>query len=127
MKVLNSIGSNDGKLLSYDSVDLLFAPQLSGAALKTFRQFPLRNTSPNVNYGFGGKIVLEDLDTGRKKGSLNWSGLPNLFWSIDRETGLNCFYASQILPSGDYRSLEMHRLFETEMYRRFNEAKRGGY
>ena len=71
----------------------------------------------------GGLIVMSDLEDGRRKGSLNWSGMPCLMWSVDREAGVSMMYASNIAPFGDIKSGEMQRLFEKEMYRRLEESR----
>jgi len=71
-----------------------------------------------LDWGLAGMLVDSDEATGRKKGTMNWSGLPNLLWTIDRAAGLATFYASNIVPFGDPPSHRMQQLFETEMYSR---------
>lgn len=132
MKVLQSIGSNDGKILQPKMVDEMFKPQLSGTALKCrqyiaklpFLQdaFAHQPAGTEINHGLGGELVMSNKENGMKSGTMTWSGLPNLLWSIDREAGLNLFYASQIVPFGDYKSGVMQREFEKEMYRRLRSA-----
>ncbi|KAH6666716.1 beta-lactamase/transpeptidase-like protein [Halenospora varia] len=132
MKVLQSIGSNDGKILQPEMVDEMFKPQLSGTALKCrqyiaklpFLQdtFAHQPAGTEINHGLGGELVMSNKENGMKAGTMTWSGLPNLLWSIDREAGLNLFYASQIVPFGDYKSGVMQREFEKEMYHRLRSA-----
>jgi len=132
MKILQSIGSNDGKLLASATIDEMFTPQLTGAAAKTYQHdiglpymqdtFASHKAGTRVNWGLGGMMVLEDEVTGRTSGTLSWSGMPNLLWSIDRNAGLNLLYASNVLPAGDFKSGEVQRWFEKKMYKGFQES-----
>jgi CubicO group peptidase (beta-lactamase class C family) len=132
MKILQSILSDDGKLLKSKTIDEMFTPQLGAGARKGFENFlelpyykdafASHKVGTKVNWGLGGMMVMQDEHTGRKRGTMSWSGLPNLLWSIDRAAGLNLMYASNVLPFGDFPSARMQVLFETEMYRRFAKA-----
>ncbi|KAH8648190.1 beta-lactamase/transpeptidase-like protein [Tricladium varicosporioides] len=132
MKILQSIGANDGKLLGTEMVDEMFKPQLTDTALKCRQyiaklpflrdSFAHQPAGTEINHGLGGELVMSDKGNGMRAGTMTWSGLPNLLWSIDREAGLNLFYASQIVPFGDYRSGVMQREFEKEMYNRLRSA-----
>ncbi|TVY44866.1 Acyltransferase LovD [Lachnellula cervina] len=132
MEILQSIGRNDGKLLTSAIVDEMFTPQLTGAAAKAYQDgialphmqdvFASHKAGTRVNWGLGGMMVLEDEETGRTSGTLSWSGMPNLLWSIDRNAGLNLFYASNVLPAGDFKSGSVQRWFEKKMYMRFQES-----
>lgn len=130
-EIVKSLLFDDGKLLKSETVDEMFKPQLSEPGRKQFDMF---NAYPvykdafashpagtKIDYGLGGMLVLEEEATGRKSGTLSWSGLINSAWSIDRETGLALFYASNLLPFGDFKSGDYHRLFEREMYDRYAE------
>lgn len=128
IKILNSICANDGKLLTSKMIDEMFTPQLgadSKLALENFAfhaiqpgMFSSHQPGTKLNHGLGGVLILNDKDSGMKSGTLCWSGLPNLLWSIDRESGLSLFYASNLVPFGDYSSHKMNQLFEREMYSR---------
>lgn len=65
---------------------------------------PLANPAEDVKIteGYGLTFALNHQlkDSGRKSGSASWSGLPNLFWFADRETGVGAIIGSQILPHG---------------------------
>jgi CubicO group peptidase (beta-lactamase class C family) len=93
LKVLHSILRDDGKLLQNPAI--MFEPQLTGPCREALqREFGSRNRSAvyigdfpeNVpyNWGLGGLLTMEDVDEDgwpwRRKNSLAWSGLPNLFW-----------------------------------------------
>ncbi|KAG9247077.1 beta-lactamase/transpeptidase-like protein [Calycina marina] len=134
MKILKSILDNDGKLLKPETVELMFTPQLAPAsnakkALQKFNDdniwtgtFASHEAGTPLNYGLGSGLVEVNEATGRKKGTLSWSGLTNLLWTIDRETGLALFYASNLIPFGDHASHWYQQLFEKEMYDRFAKS-----
>jgi hypothetical protein len=68
-------------------------------------------------------LLEKDSEAGRGSGTLTWSGLPNLLWRIDRETGLVLFYAGNVLPFGDFESHRYEQKFEKEMYKRLRESR----
>jgi hypothetical protein len=54
-----------------------------------------------ANYGLGGLLVEEDVERVnyfRPAGTMSWSGILNLSWSINCERGLATFFATQVLP-----------------------------
>ncbi|MGO4201485.1 serine hydrolase domain-containing protein [Rhodococcus sp. TAF43] len=59
----------------------------------------------------------EDAPTGRPAGSLGWAGLANLYYWIDRRSGIAGFWATQILPFVDPASIGGYLDFETITYR----------
>ena len=134
MWILDSICSDNGQLLTSETIDELFTPQLGVEAQKAFEKFSAtmessgmfssRGPGTEVNYGLGAALILSDLATGVKTGTLFWSGMPNLLWTIDRATGLSLYYASNILPFGDHTSHRMQQLFEKEMYSRFDRVSK---
>jgi CubicO group peptidase (beta-lactamase class C family) len=108
---------------------------------------PLTTPPLPLDFGLGGMLVLEDVPSGlhphshssasdgiaglgkgmkgtrsnggrRRRGTMFWSGLPNLYWWIDRAAGVSGFWASQLLPQGDPRSLEFFGRWEEEVYAR---------
>ena len=93
MKVMYSLLANDGKLLKPETVDLMFEPQLSDSARQSLMKFYEAPIAVNMmgallpagvkkDHGLGGMLLMEDLADGpwRKKGTMCWSGLPNVFW-----------------------------------------------
>jgi methyl acetate hydrolase len=54
--------------------------------------------------------------SGRPAGSLMWAGLANLFYWIDRKSGVGGFWGSQILPFQDVASYPGFVDFETAVY-----------
>lgn len=130
IKILTSLlPSSTTPLLSPTSIDQMFTPQLSPSTVPALAGLLLGGgfASPplgtELNFGLGSALVMSQMETGRGKGTLYWSGMPNLLWSVDRNRGLACMYASNVMPFADYRSGEMQVLFEREMYRRFGEGR----
>jgi CubicO group peptidase (beta-lactamase class C family) len=131
-KILHSINADDGRLLMSETIDDMFTPQLEGEVLAKFIEtreplaadgmFTAHKPGEKLQYGLAGMIVLDDTDTGLKAGTLTWSGLPTLLWTIDMESGLSLMYASNIVPFGDLKSHKMQQLFEKEMYKRLLEV-----
>ncbi|KZP16688.1 beta-lactamase/transpeptidase-like protein [Athelia psychrophila] len=133
LKVLTSILRDDGKLLKSESIAEMFKPQLSPTTKDSWMkmlQNPFANgaltgnlpTGTDLTWGLGGKYSLEDMDGRRKKGSLSWCGLPNLFWWIDQEAGIAGFYASQVVPTGDRKSTDLFAEFEKDVYRKASQV-----
>lgn len=58
----------------------------------------------------------EDAPTGRPAGSLAWAGLGNLYYWIDRRTGIAGFWATQILPFADATSVQGYYDVESAVY-----------
>ncbi|KFY90012.1 hypothetical protein V500_05348 [Pseudogymnoascus sp. VKM F-4518 (FW-2643)] len=102
VKVLIAVLRNDGTLLKPATMDLLFQPQLSPAVQTTLDKTLYANgglpvfsanlpPSARLTQALGGTVCLSDVvgdATGgsgrrRNKGSLSWSGLPNVWWMID--------------------------------------------
>ncbi|KFX90972.1 hypothetical protein V490_06166 [Pseudogymnoascus sp. VKM F-3557] len=127
MKILNSICASDGKLLKTETVDEMFTPQIGEGAKRALTLyndalaaagiFTSRKIGTDLNYGLGGLLVMSEYETGLRAGSMTWSGLPNLLWTIDRRSGVSAFYASNVVPFGDLKSHVMQQKFEKEVYR----------
>jgi hypothetical protein len=144
MKILTSLLVNDGKLLRKETADQFFQPQLtaeSKAAQKALFQDPeklklfIGDFPSDVEYdwGLGGILVQSEGRTRRFKGTMIWSGMPNLFWVISRKTEVKVLIADifqfidrarglcgvigmQLLPPADPKAQELVRLFEEGMY-----------
>lgn len=127
LKVLRSLCFNDGKLLQPKSLEVFFAPQLSlEAHTKLNRRLEdqrarrsLGGGTPlgvEVDAALGGLLAVQDVPGRRRKGSMSWGGLPNLKWWIDPEAKVCGFYACQLIPAADPKSLEIFSLFEKYVY-----------
>lgn len=91
LKILKSILTDDEKLLSKQTTAMMFSAQLTAESRQALQAVyesqpttgpcSVGNFRPDVQYdwGFGGLLTMEDADS-RKKGCMNWSGMPNLFW-----------------------------------------------
>ena len=147
-KILSSLCINDGKLLRPYTVNEMFRPQLGPEARARVQNFfaikqindifagGLSRTNPSLplDWGLGGMLVMEDVPSAsgfaggrrrRSKGSMFWAGLPNLYWWMDRQAGVSGFYASQLLPQGDPRSIELFGEFEEWVYEKAGLGVKG--
>jgi hypothetical protein len=90
-KILHSITAGDGKLLGPEMQEELFRPQLSESARTSFMQIKTLKEVVDIqtsgvpmgtqtDHALGGAVILEDLEGRRRKGTLCWGGLPNLYW-----------------------------------------------
>ena len=132
-KILESLLHDDEKLLKSETVKQMFSPQLVGGSKEACQQthemdmwkgkFSSHKVGTDLNWGLAGLLVQSDEDSGIKKGTLTWGGLPNLQWSIDRESGLALLYAGNVLPFGDPASYRYQQLFEKEMYDRLASSR----
>lgn len=132
LKLLESICYKDGKILQAETVDTLFQPQLGQEAhdkLNSRLQDPAvrrslgGGTPPGieVDSALGGLLSMEDVPERRRKGTMSWGGLPNLKWWIDPESQVCGFYACQLIPAADPKSLEMFALFEQHVYSKLDK------
>lgn len=127
MKILHSLLVDDERLLKKESTALMFQPQLTKKGhddLEKTIQVHEHNAlyvgdfPPDCEYdwGIGGILALSSRDGGRQKGTLIWSGLPNMYWFIDREAGLCGTFGTYVVPPGEARIGKMIKLFEDSMY-----------
>jgi len=73
-----------------------------------------------LSFGLGGIMNLTKISTtGRAAGSMQWGGLPNLFWWINPKDGICGCYFGQILPPGDVPSFSMYEKFEAAVNESF--------
>ncbi len=91
LKVLHSLLADDGKVLKKESVAELLTPQLTEMSQKGLMKL-LKDSAMNNLYGatlpmdcrkdwsLGGLLCLDDLPGSRHKGTMTWTGLPNLCW-----------------------------------------------
>ncbi|KFZ04156.1 hypothetical protein V502_10364, partial [Pseudogymnoascus sp. VKM F-4520 (FW-2644)] len=119
-KVLCAILRNDGTLLKLETMELLFEPQLGPEVQQTFESTLYDNggapvfssglpRSARTTQALGGTVCREDVygdvnggeGKRRGKGSLNWGGLPNTLWMVDRERGVGMVWGTQLMPTGD--------------------------
>ena len=91
MKLLTVLLQGGGPLLSNTSVDLLFSPQLSeltrkampkllGKQMRRILGIKDVNDVDQADHCLGGTVTLKDIPGRRTRGTVNWSGLPNIHW-----------------------------------------------
>ena len=83
---------------------------------------------PGMPKSWGLTFMINDerAPTGRPAGALAWAGLANLYFWIDRTNGVGGFWATQVYPFADQRSLGGYLDFETAVYDYLQEGRRKG-
>ena len=100
MKILQSLLNDDGKLLKPETIDQMFSPQLSDASKKSLMK---QLEDPEVNdmlgglplgsakdWGLAGILLQENLKDWRRKGTMGWGGIPNLYWVSSLLSNTEC-------------------------------------
>ncbi|TLD36126.1 beta lactamase like protein [Venturia nashicola] len=133
IKFLIAVLQNNGKLFkSRDTIPNMMSPHLNDPAhLAAIHANPmsygLAGNLPQdtkLDYALGGITNLTEVSTtGRAEGSIQWSGLPNLFWWINQKDGICGCYFGQILPPGDVPSFLMYEEFEKAVNASFVKDK----
>ncbi|KAG5299701.1 beta-lactamase [Histoplasma capsulatum G186AR] len=122
---LISILKNDGKLLAPETVSKMLEPQLSdNSHLIQFMQMSgtelsMTNGVPgNVtwNHSLAGVLAMEDIPNRRLKGALNWHGIDNSFWWVDRERGTCGLTATQLSGLTDVKAASLFSDFEAMIF-----------
>lgn len=130
-RVLADLLKDSPVLLSKPTVDQMFTPQFApgSSALRDMRalgefayQCSLDDSMEGVvaNQGLAGLLVEDDVareDYFKPAGTLSWSGLPNLSWTVNRERGLATFFATQVSPWADRKTWSTIARFETAVWR----------
>lgn len=120
---LNDGAGDGGRVLKAETVR---AAEKNGLGDKKVKMLPgvipsLSNDAeffPGLSKSWALSFMVNDeaAPTGRPAGALGWAGLPNLFFWIDRQSGLGGFWATQIFPFGDPTSFTGYVNFETAAY-----------
>jgi len=121
---LNDGDGPGGRVLKPETVAMAAKNGLSGdmkikglpavnPALTNYAEF-----FPDMPKSWGLTFMINDepAPTGRPAGALAWAGLANLYYWIDRQTGIGGFWATQILPFADPTSVGGYLDFETAVY-----------
>lgn len=140
LKLLKSILRNDGKLLTSQSIDLMFMPSLSTASRASLHSNlsipglakllipgePVVGTegAGHWDHGLAGLVGLHESDDGFEPGWLQWVGGPNLKWWIDRKGGTCGVFATQLFPPGEAKSVHLQRMFQKTMVQRLGSCKK---
>ncbi|KAE8155268.1 beta-lactamase/transpeptidase-like protein [Aspergillus avenaceus] len=127
LTVLHSLLQDDCPLLSKRGIDSLFTPQIDSDMLSKYavheadprsRAVVLGSLPPDtkISWGFGGLVTISDTPSGRKSHSLHWSGMPNCFWWVDRQSEICGLLLAQVLPAGDKQTVDLLTAFEDLVY-----------
>ncbi|KAK3080444.1 hypothetical protein LTS18_001334 [Coniosporium uncinatum] len=126
IKLLTSLLRKDGKILKSQTIELMFQGHLKDPSYLTkVHQNPaLHALAGNIpqgtrlDHGLGGILNMDEVSTtGRAPYTMQWSGLPNLFWWINPQDGVAGCYFGQLVPPGDEASLKMFEKFEAAVYK----------
>lgn len=129
-RVLADLLKDSPVLLRKETIEQMFTPQFADGsnALKALEAKGERTWGPIMgrstegvvgNMGLGGFLVMEDCKREnyfKPKGTLTWSGMPNLLWSVNRERGLALMFATQVVPWNDEKSQALGAAFETAVW-----------
>lgn len=124
MAMLLGEGELDGvRVLQAETVQAAFTDQLAGAPLPEVMRSTvpeLANDVPalpvNQGWGLGFHLVLEDLHGMRRAGTGDWAGLFNLYYWIDRASGVAAMIMTQMLPFFDADVVATVVEFEQAVY-----------
>ncbi|KAJ0418661.1 beta-lactamase/transpeptidase-like protein [Aspergillus carlsbadensis] len=127
IKLLSALVQGGDPILSGESVDHLFEPQLSDSsrmAMPTALGKQMRRvlgiTSVDdyqrADHCLGGAVTLKDIPGRRRRGTVSWSGLPNLHWWVDRESGIAAALFTQIMPPADTAVTDLLLELEKALY-----------
>ncbi|KIV85288.1 hypothetical protein PV11_00996 [Exophiala sideris] len=127
IKLLGAVLKNDGTLLKMETVEMMFQPQLcDDRYLKARMAEPVEGgmlragvKSNAWEFGFGGILIMENVEGLCKKGTMTWGGYANTYWWIDFLAGTCGMYASQLLAPGVSDSLDLYLAFRRHMYRKY--------
>jgi CubicO group peptidase (beta-lactamase class C family) len=129
--LLSDLLKDASKLLSPTSVELLFAPQFAPDSVAQKAMIPMGDFTWGVhtgrsgagvvpNHALGGLITTHDIvreEYFKPKGTLTWSGMCNSIWNVNREKGLATFFATQMLPFNDEKTIMLASAFETAVWK----------
>lgn len=134
MRILGDTLKESPVTLNEDTMNMLFTPQFAeGSKLqKSIWDIVCMQLVGNsmegvtANQALGGFVNTHDIvrdDFFKPKGTLGWHGIANLCWNSNREKGLAFFFATQILPYGDEKSVELMKEFEAAVWKTYGDVK----
>jgi methyl acetate hydrolase len=117
-------GELDGaRVLAPETVDLMFTDHLHGAKLPEFLKSAAPEFSNDVpslpvpqGWGLGLHLTLADLPGMRRAGTGDWAGLFNLYYWVDRTSGVGAIFCTQVLPFFDQACVETALGVEQAVY-----------
>lgn len=124
IKVLADLIAPEPKILNKQSINTLFAAQLShptalahlhaASHIVTAMTGPLTEgiSSTAVNHALGGLLTTEDGEgLKQSSGTMTWGGAFSCMWFANREKGIAGFYGSSMFPPAHGKSAEMMEEF----------------
>ncbi|CAI6309419.1 unnamed protein product [Periconia digitata] len=130
-RVLVDLLQDNPKTLKKETVEMIFSPQFANGGPEQQAMIPVGDMTwathtgriakgVTPNYSLAGYFVTEDVERADfliPKGTLTWSGLPNLQWAVNRERGIGYMFCTQILPWNDDVSQSLSAEFCTAVWR----------
>jgi methyl acetate hydrolase len=125
MQALLRGGELDGaRILRDETVELAFTDSLRGVPMPAdgmpTADPALANDIPPYpfaeSWGLGFHLTLDDVPGARRAGTGDWAGLFNLYYFIDRTTGVGAMLLSQMLPFFDRPIVETFMQIEGTIY-----------
>lgn len=129
-RVLSDLLKQSPTLLKKETADQMFTPQFAEGsstlidlisngenAYHCALDFSMEDVSPN--FGLGSMLLMEDLTRKnyfKPKGTLTWTGTPNLLWSINKERGMALIFATHKSYHGQTRTFDLVARFETAVW-----------
>jgi methyl acetate hydrolase len=118
-------GELDGaRILNEDTVALAFTDSLNGVPMP---EGGIVSSAPELTndvpaypfaegWGLGFHLTLEDVPGARKSGTGDWAGLFNLYYFIDRASGIGAMILTQVLPFFDNQVVGTWMELEAAIY-----------
>ncbi|KAL8386829.1 hypothetical protein RB595_010357 [Gaeumannomyces hyphopodioides] len=113
-----------GELVTHNTLDEMFVPQLDQRQRVGLQEYVDRWQSLAVEFppdmpldhSLAGCVNMRDAEGKRKSGSLQWSGMCNSHWWMDRETGVAAVLIVQTQPHGDRVVTKLYDELERAVY-----------
>ncbi|RGP76978.1 beta-lactamase [Fusarium longipes] len=139
IKILQSLLSNDGKLLKPETVNDMFQNHLSPEASTGHQAMLASPMGPffrvgidentKLGHGLGGAVTLEDIDGWYGAHTMSWGGGLTLAWFIDRKNDICAIGAiCAALPLGDEVTkvaTDLKDVVRKDVYRKYATWKEG--
>lgn len=126
---LSALLRRDARLLTAESYEELFRPQLDEHTEQAFNDFLARSPahtqflamgiphSVRKSWSLAGLVALEGLEGRFEKGTTLWGGVPSMFWFIDHAAGSCGTAFCQILPPMQPAVIALHAEFQKGVLR----------
>ncbi|KAL4862484.1 beta-lactamase/transpeptidase-like protein [Aspergillus spectabilis] len=125
-KFLSALLSRGRGIITPESVDEIFSPQLSDPVRRKLNDqinMPfvkamkwMFTPGDKVDFGLTVAITAEDVPGGRKEGTVSWGGHTNTHWWIDRKSGVCATSFFHHLPQCDPAVVAVRDGFERGLY-----------